>query len=415
MYQKSLQFLKISVFLLPAIAGLFLVSNSVVRAQEAAPVETADVVEHELTNEKSSTTVNETVTELPLETYDPAVLVGDSTPTTPHPTSAQLAANTGLFAISAEFGGNTVAVQAARGEGSFNTLGGNSNPGQSAEGSFTTGTGASDTDEHSFTTDRDGGGGGGGGGGHRRKKTPTEPPAPCGLYLQEYIRLGRANNPVEVRKLQAFLNVFEGEKLPITGYYSQADFDAVMRFQTKYGRDVLGPWGIIQPTGYVFITTTYAINNIFCDRSTANDLDLRHFYPQVYETYQHQPVVPFVPQTDFELPEVTNPSDMGVNTPAPENHPNIFQLAAAGVLNLFNLDSCPSCFWIVLILIIIILILLYMIYRLNRKYRDALEMAEAQTYITPVPVSEGEEILVADEVSADDLNSEDGSQPTLTN
>ncbi|MCK5027084.1 MAG: DUF5011 domain-containing protein, partial [Candidatus Pacebacteria bacterium] len=85
-------------------------------------------------------------------------------------------------------------------------------------------------------------------------------------YLLEYIQLGAANNPVEVEKLEVFLNDFEGENLEVNGIYEQADFDAVLRFQTKYFSDILGPWGHDAPTGYVYITTKKKINELYCER-----------------------------------------------------------------------------------------------------------------------------------------------------
>ena len=85
-------------------------------------------------------------------------------------------------------------------------------------------------------------------------------------YLLEYIQMGAANNPVEVEKLERFLNDFEGENLEVNGIYEQADFDAVLRFQTKYFGDILGPWGHDAPTGYVYITTKKKINELYCER-----------------------------------------------------------------------------------------------------------------------------------------------------
>jgi hypothetical protein len=124
---------------------------------------------------------------------------------------------------------------------------------------------------------------GGGGGGYIVPPdfaVEDDLPTTCSEYLLEYIRLGWANNPLEVVKLQVFLNYFEGFNLPITGVYTLADFNAVSIFQARYGRDILGPWGIDDSTGFVFITTRMAINNIVCHLSTENNLDLRNFYLQ---------------------------------------------------------------------------------------------------------------------------------------
>ncbi len=96
--------------------------------------------------------------------------------------------------------------------------------------------------------------------------TDPPPPAECN-YLLEYIKLGADNNPVEVEKLERFLNEFEGENLPVNGVYEQADFDAVSRFQEKYLESVLSPWSHNKATGYVYITTKKKINEIYCQKT----------------------------------------------------------------------------------------------------------------------------------------------------
>ena len=85
-------------------------------------------------------------------------------------------------------------------------------------------------------------------------------------YLLEYIKLGANNNPVEVEKLEKFLNEFEGEDLPINGIYEQADYEAVKRFQIKYREDILDPWAHNEATGYVYLTTKKKINELYCER-----------------------------------------------------------------------------------------------------------------------------------------------------
>ncbi|MDF1497770.1 MAG: SdrD B-like domain-containing protein [Patescibacteria group bacterium] len=85
-------------------------------------------------------------------------------------------------------------------------------------------------------------------------------------YLFEYIKFGKDNNPVEVQKLESFLNIFESESLAINGIYEQVDFDAVSRFQEKYFEKVLSPWNHDSATGYVYITTKKRINEIYCER-----------------------------------------------------------------------------------------------------------------------------------------------------
>ncbi len=93
----------------------------------------------------------------------------------------------------------------------------------------------------------------------------------CGIYLNDYIKLGANNNKLEVEKLQAFLNQNLGASLPITGYYGPLTYKAVEAFQLKYNGSVLDPWvpyGLTSdstPTGYVFKTTQRWINLLMCN------------------------------------------------------------------------------------------------------------------------------------------------------
>jgi cysteine-rich repeat protein len=93
----------------------------------------------------------------------------------------------------------------------------------------------------------------------------------CNPYLLKFIKLGADNDPVEVKKLQSFLNGYLGLNLPVNGIYDQATYEAVKQFQLLLKNEVLAPWVIINclpseniATGYVYRTTTRAINNIFC-------------------------------------------------------------------------------------------------------------------------------------------------------
>lgn len=91
---------------------------------------------------------------------------------------------------------------------------------------------------------------------------------PCTEYLLSYIKLGENNDPLEVRKLEAFLKTFEGfTDLPVDGIYEQRDFEAVNVFQERYFDDVLSPWGHTKATGYVYYTTRKKINEIYCRAS----------------------------------------------------------------------------------------------------------------------------------------------------
>ncbi len=87
----------------------------------------------------------------------------------------------------------------------------------------------------------------------------------CKPYLVQKIGFGRKNSTTEVKKLEQFLNNHEHESLKIDGYYSATDERAVRRFQQKYRREILAPWGLRTPTGNVFITTVSKINQLYCE------------------------------------------------------------------------------------------------------------------------------------------------------
>ncbi len=84
-------------------------------------------------------------------------------------------------------------------------------------------------------------------------------------YLSEYLRINKDNNPSEVKKLQVFLRDYEGfSELGVTGVFDENTFKAVSKFQLKYKDDILTPWGASLPSGYVYITTSKKINEIYC-------------------------------------------------------------------------------------------------------------------------------------------------------
>lgn len=82
------------------------------------------------------------------------------------------------------------------------------------------------------------------------------------MYLTVNITPHRNNSVENVKKLQHFFNTYEKEHLEITGMYDQMTIDAVNRFQVKYAKAILAPWGITQPTGNVGLMTRAYINNI---------------------------------------------------------------------------------------------------------------------------------------------------------
>ncbi len=90
----------------------------------------------------------------------------------------------------------------------------------------------------------------------------------CGVlsksFFAEYIKLGKENTPCAVGRLQWFLKVFENySDLDITTEFDQSTFNAVLDFQKRYTEDILEPWGIDEPTGYVYKTTLKKLNKLY--------------------------------------------------------------------------------------------------------------------------------------------------------
>ena len=202
------------------------------------------------------------------------------------------------------------------------------------------------------------GGGSGGGGvssGGSRRIVPVAPVAPtgvCPVYLTKFIRLGVKNDPIEVLKLQRFLRDFEGfSNVPLSGVYDIVTYQAVRVFQTRYAKDILTPWGIDYPTGYVYITTTLAINNLHCERSPATTLDLRSHLSS-FDT--GVPAGLIVTTTGTGTPEFL---EVGQATSTSR-----LLTAALGVLDFFK--QIPPWWWIILLLIIF-----YLIFELIREKR----------------------------------------------
>ncbi len=83
-------------------------------------------------------------------------------------------------------------------------------------------------------------------------------------YLEKYLRMGKKNDPEQVKLLQTFLNKWENAGLPVTGFFGPMTFAAVMAFQQHYFEEVLKPWGVTMPTGIVYHTTQRWINLIEC-------------------------------------------------------------------------------------------------------------------------------------------------------
>lgn len=274
----------------------------------------------------------------------------------------------------------------------------------SEENSFTTlnTSGGPDGEENSFTTLSNGGctsncGGGGGGGSSSSSSSRivlAEKTYSCPVYLHKFIKFGEANDRREVIKLQAFLKVYEGfSNLKITGVYDRATFEAVEIFQSRYLRDILKPWQINDPTGFVYITTRQAINNIYCGRDTKNDLLFRKRV--AYEYY-------LATGEDIDVP-VTEPTDGGyfivptsTATTTSVLKPNVF---LAGVGELLDFIGENFCWLLNLLLLLLIFFLLWLLWQKDRD-DDELEgpnSHETEDFDTLLPEDEEELAKLAEE------------------
>ncbi len=115
-----------------------------------------------------------------------------------------------------------------------------------------------------------------------RTRLATPAPAPLVLgastdtcpFLVDYMQMGAENDPMEVMKLQLFLNIFKdmfgGTANPVTGTFGIITDTNVKKFQETFKDDILQPWfnqGIVghtKPTGFVYKTTLWKINDIVC-------------------------------------------------------------------------------------------------------------------------------------------------------
>lgn len=134
----------------------------------------------------------------------------------------------------------------------------------------------SDTDESNSSSGPTGGGGGGNGGGGPLTLLPAGKvlgaSTSCGLYLDDFLKMGKKNDKEQVKKLQQFLNDYLklSPKLPVNGIFGVQTYKAVIKFQQQEKDLVLNPWvGVTlkdtkKGTGWVYKTTKTRINNIMC-------------------------------------------------------------------------------------------------------------------------------------------------------
>ncbi len=97
------------------------------------------------------------------------------------------------------------------------------------------------------------------------KKIVEKKPAVCTDYLTGYLKRGRAaNKAADAKKVEEFLNEYQGENLAVDSTYGEKDIEAIKRFQAKYKKEVLDPHGLPAPTGHVLNTTRAQINKLYC-------------------------------------------------------------------------------------------------------------------------------------------------------
>jgi hypothetical protein len=177
-------------------------------------------------------------------------------------------------------------------------------------------------------------------------------------------------------------------------------------FQKRYSQDVLGPWGITDSTGYVFITTRLAINNIFCGRSTANDLDLRNFYREYElatgETFVLTPVLDDDTTDDgYTLTSTTTTeatTTEEISTPVVKR-----SWLMAGLGGLLDFVGDNLCWLLNLLLLLIIFFLLWLLWT---KDRDNSNYTEGETEPLKGHIVNGDLGLIG-AVALDEIMSED--------
>jgi hypothetical protein len=75
-----------------------------------------------------------------------------------------------------------------------------------------------------------------------------------------YLTFG--SSATEVKLWQAFLNKYNNEQIPLTGYFGPKTQAAVKRFQLKYKDQILTPWKITTPTGRIYQSTRFQANKL---------------------------------------------------------------------------------------------------------------------------------------------------------
>lgn len=149
-----------------------------------------------------------------------------------------------------------------------------------------------------------GGGGGGGGGGGTVLGTTTA--AACEQYISTFMRRGQVNDTEQVKRVQGILKMFEGADVEETGEYDEKSEAAIKAFQLKYADEVLTPWAIQAPTGYVFLTTRKKLNEVYCKNTLT--------FPLTEEEQGH---IDLVKKASMKVPTAAKPAAAAATKPKP--------------------------------------------------------------------------------------------------
>jgi hypothetical protein len=109
--------------------------------------------------------------------------------------------------------------------------------------------------------------------------TLPELPTGCTPTLGTFMRRSNIQNSSDdVKKLQEFLNSKENANLSLSGEFDAATDAAVRAFQASHAEQILKPWGLSEPTGFVYLTTQRWINLMSC---STLDLPMPRLVPYV--------------------------------------------------------------------------------------------------------------------------------------
>jgi The GLUG motif len=136
------------------------------------------------------------------------------------------------------------------------------------------------------------------------------------LYLTKVIKLGADNNPDDVKLLENFLKTYEGQNILVDGIYSQSDFDVVVKWQEKYAKDILAPWGNTKGTGYVFTTSLKKIKEIVDKECKPSSSERTNSVPQTTTTStptpNTNPITSITSNTNSEIQKVIKNLEFGM-------------------------------------------------------------------------------------------------------